>query len=846
MSVNTIGSSDLENKSIGLPSMLLPLLPDTWVRPVNWLALPSIVAEDQKFLGLHAVYTEYNFLALTAEGNYTVDWGDGTTANYSSGVVAYKTYDFATVALDGTNAPVTLTDTGDVVTRTAHGYTDGMLVRFYNIVSTTGLTDAYTYFVINATANTFQVSLTSGGSAVALTTDGTATLLPYKQAIVTVTPQAGQNLTTLNLHQKYSQLGVVTGLNAYTSGFLDIAVAGSLMTSLLIGVATAGASAQTIHFNDLQQANILSTGITSAGYLFYYCTSLKSVSVPTATVTNFSGMFYFCHSLQTIPPLDTAIGTDFSNMFGYCYDIQTVPPLDTANGTNFSGMFNTCRMLLTIPPLNTANGTNFANMFQNCSSIERIPLLDTANGTSFYAMFSSCTSLQTVPILDTANGTDFGNMFFGCYTIQTAPPLNTANGTNFDSMFSSCFNLERIPPLDTANGTIFSSMFGNCNNLLTTPPLDTANGTNFSYMYATNRKLQTIPPLNTANGTNFASMFSTCHSLQTIPLLDTANGTNFSQMFSSCYNLRTVPQLNTANGTNFTNMFSYCSSILTIPLLDTANGTSFSSMFRDTNLQSIPLLNTVKGTSFSSMFQNCTALENIPLLNTAAGTTFGNMFTGCASLQTGATSGPKRGISYTSCKLSPLALESIIENLGTAYSTNQPLTISANWGVSSPYQPISLTGTTTTGSYTITMANTSGITVGMQVTGIGTPSTTARSMVTSGANNNFTLTAHGLLNGDKVSFATKVTTTGIDINTIYFVINAAANTFQVSLTSGGAAIILTNNGSVTVRYTATVTAISTNVNVTLDRKATSTSTSVKVYRDLKTNIALLKGWAVTG
>ena len=669
MSVTTVSVRDLANKFINssrVPNTITP-----WVRNPSWAALTSITAVDQKFVGLHAVYTDSNFLALlaattgqsvtfqdagdtvtltahgyvngdtvsfsvittttgivintvyfvvgatantfqvsltsggaaialttngtgTVRATYTTDWGDGTTEVVASGVVAQHTYDYATVALDGTNAPVTLTDAGDLVTRTAHGYTDGMPVRFYNIVSTTGLTETYEYFVISATANTFQVSLTYNGSAVALTTDGTATLLFYKQAIVTVTPLSGRNLITLNLHQKNTQ----ANLSTYASGFIDISVAGSLMTSLLIGVQTAGAATQTINFRDLEQVNILSTGIASASYLFYNCSSLESVAADTASVTNFS------------------------------------------------------------------------DMFDNCSSLQTIPLLNTAAGTTLAGMFYSCAFLTSIPLLNTATATDLDSMFFICSSLQTIPLLNTALVTNFTSMFRTCFSL------------------------------------------------QTIPLLNTAAGTNFTSMFSTCPSLTSIPLLNTAAGTNFTTMFTLCSSLQTA------------------------------------------------------------------ALDRAGL--GATGVT----------------------LAYTSCKFSQTGLEYIFSKLGRG--TSSSLDIQLNWGTVTA-TTITLSKTTA-GGLTAASVNTTGVTTGMQVTGTGTPSTTAIAVTMTDVGDTVNLTAHGLSNSDEVSFATVVTTTGILINTVYFVVGATANTFQVSLTAGGAAINLVTNGSGTLRYKATVTAITAAVN----------------------------------
>ena len=52
-----------------------------------------------------------------------------------------------------------------------------------------------------------------------------------------------------------------------------------------------------------------------------------------------------------------------------------------------------------------------------------------------------------------------------------------------------------------------------------------------------------------------------------------------------------------------------------------------------------------------------------------------------------------------------------------------------------------------------------------------------------------TKTAHGLNNGDVVTFTTTGTLPGtLSINLPYYVVNKATDTFQLSLTSGGAAI----------------------------------------------------------
>ncbi len=79
---------------------------------------------------------------------------------------------------------------------------------------------------------------------------------------------------------------------------------------------------------------------------------------------------------------------------------------------------------------------------------------------------------------------------------------------------------------------------------------------------------------------------------------------------------------------------------------------------------------------------------------------------------------------------------------------------------------------------------------------IGEPGRVATANVTTNA---FTLTDHGYVNTGALYFSNLGTVTGISVGVKYFIVNATASTFQVALTSGGAAIDLTGtNSSVTI------------------------------------------------
>jgi surface protein len=89
-----------------------------------------------------------------------------------------------------TGRAVSFTDAGDLVNLTAHGLSDNDIVAFSVITTTTGITRYTSYYVVNATENTFQVSDTLGGPARTLTTNGTGTVIYASQitSIVTGTP----------------------------------------------------------------------------------------------------------------------------------------------------------------------------------------------------------------------------------------------------------------------------------------------------------------------------------------------------------------------------------------------------------------------------------------------------------------------------------------------------------------------------------------------------------------------------------------------------------------------------------------------------------------------------------
>lgn len=362
----------------------------------------------------------------------------------------------------------------------------------------------------------------------------------YKQALVTITPQAGSYFTTINLHKKHNAIY----LSTYSSGFLDLIISAPSVSLLLIGTSALNSQTVTIRFSDLESVRILSHALPSTSYLFGTCSSLKVVSISnTSAVTNMSGMFYACTSLTVPPYFNTSNATDVSYLFGFCRSLTYVPQYNTVSATNVSYMFTTCVNMKVFPNFNTANAITMDGMFASCSAMPVAPDLNTVSATSMTNMFSSCAILEAAPNYNLSNNTSMSGMFNGCSKLKTVPQYDTSKVTNMTSTFNACVALETIPLLDTSQVTFTTSMFSGC------------------------FKLKSIPQFNMANVTNASSMFNSCSVLQTIPLLNTSKLNNVTTMFQNCYSLVSLPALNFSTvDSNTGSIFSGCAQLSNIDI----------------------------------------------------------------------------------------------------------------------------------------------------------------------------------------------------------------------------------------------------------------------------------------
>lgn len=262
----------------------------------------------------------------------------------------------------------------------------------------------------------------------------TLTSRGYRQAIVVVTPQTGQNMTSLVLAQKHNEPGLSNG---YSSGWLDWEINGPNLATINLS------NTATFQNRMVEQCTIHSIGAVSA----------------------LSSLFANCSSLQSVPLFDTSNVINMQSMFVNCYSLSDIPLLNTSNVTVFAGTFQNCTSLVVGPAFDTSAATNMTNMFLGCVALQTVPLYNTGLVTTMQSMFQNCYSLKEIPAFNTASVNNFSGAFINCYNLSSMPLINTAAATNMTNMFNGCNSLQSLPALDMSLVTSTNNIFVGCGSL---------------------------------------------------------------------------------------------------------------------------------------------------------------------------------------------------------------------------------------------------------------------------------------------------------------------------------------------------------------------------------------------
>jgi len=426
-----------------------------YTRPSQWVDLPAVTGGNI-IVGAYAVYnTDSNFASFTintSSGNYLVDWGDGTTGSFGSGVAAYKQY--TTTSYAGLTTAVFRNYKTALITITP--ITAGAVITNINFRTKhnqPGLASYYSNGWLD-----LRISAPSCSSAVF----------------------SNYNFTNENRSSKLEQVEWVGEAPLTSISFLGC-------TSLQ----------KIISFPSCRT-------VTSWQSVFHSCHMLQEIP-PNMDFSNATGVFnynfYNCYSLRKIPRINTKNCTSLVGTFMQCYSITRLPFIDISNATTIESIFYNCKNLEYIPYLDTRKCTNISYAFWNCVKLKQIqPELAGASFTTCVATFAN-TSIISAPIINTANVTTMNSMFQGCAMLKTVPQYNFSSCTNIGTMFSGCNSLEYVPDFNTPNTLATAdTLFNECRNLQYCPGITLGTTTTVTNMFSRCWNMHTIPP--TINFTN--------------------------------------------------------------------------------------------------------------------------------------------------------------------------------------------------------------------------------------------------------------------------------------------------------------------------------------------------------
>jgi surface protein len=413
---------------------------DQWVRPSDWLSITAPASNEQKFVGLIAVFDQgSNYVALRASvssGTYTVDWGDGSApVTVTSNTNAEKNYVYADLS-SSTESSRGYRQAVVTVTPTTAGATFSLFGLNYRHSARSSTSTVATWLDVAVSAPNATTLRLGGTDAVA----SQAVLLTFLERATVV----AHNTTTMNrMFANCRQLQSVP--------LFDI----SLVTNMQLMFADCSSLKAVPLFN--------TASATTMAEMFVNCTSLSSVPLfNTAEVTTMANMFQNCRSLQHVPLFNTAKVTSMNSMFIGCISLKTVPLFDTVNVTDMGQMFNGCAALADVPLFNTSKVTNMTVMFSGCAALRSVPLFDTALVTNMQNMLTSCSSLQTVPQFDSAAATTVLNFLSSAPSLREIPELKLGA---VSSAANNNMSLTSAPTLGRAKltGMRWTQSFSGCN-----------------------------------------------------------------------------------------------------------------------------------------------------------------------------------------------------------------------------------------------------------------------------------------------------------------------------------------------------------------------------------------------
>lgn len=384
----------------------------------------------------------------------------------------------------------------------------------------------------------------------------TVTTYGYRQAIITVEPQAGSSLTWFKAEGDEEHPND-PNIN-YHPQIVDVKMAGQNFTRLDYA----------FHYcYGLEQFEFVGTSpnLTNVSWMFGRCFNLKKVvGFDTSNVTNFYSMHHTCYRLIEIPKYDLTSATNIIGMFNYCNSIEYIQPWDldneAPNVTSLTSTFRDCQNLTNLPITSCTNITNFGTAFYRNKFTEFN--LAVPNASTVANMFQECTELVRVTSQFPSGLTNTIYMFDNCHSLRDIKLFDTSSSTNTDFMFRNCYKLEDLSDWDFRSTTSMRYMFIYCIKLRKLPNNLGGGAMNYFMQGCPNIKSFSNVTFH-GNPTNLYRFMNSCTLTEDLPnFADTSAVTDIRSSLQNNYQISSIPAWNLSGVTNSDiNTFTYCYSL---------------------------------------------------------------------------------------------------------------------------------------------------------------------------------------------------------------------------------------------------------------------------------------------
>jgi hypothetical protein len=266
------------------------------------------------------------------------------------------------------------------------------------------------------------------------------------------------------------------------------------------------------------------SSVTSMTNTWMNCYSLTSFPlIDTSSVTSMTYVWSGCSSLTSFPLIDTSSVTSMTGAWKYCHALTSFPLIDTSSVTSMTGAWKSCTSLTSFPLINTSSVTSMTYAWSWCTSLTSFPLINTSSVTSMTGAWHYCRALTSFPLINTSSVTNMDYAWEFCHELTSFPLIDTSTVFYMIGAWLGCSSLTSFPLINTSTVVAIANTWLACSSLTSFPSIDTSR---VHYMYGAWEgcsSLTSFPSINTFRVWTMGSAFSGCTSLVCIPNLFTIN-----------------------------------------------------------------------------------------------------------------------------------------------------------------------------------------------------------------------------------------------------------------------------------------------------------------------------------